>query len=98
MYSTGTVTRSEAKVSKPLKGEIGGIGLRSPRVGGRGGIHLRIQEIGKNAKGRGVGEWPPGPLGTLGIDLKSHLKKSLFQKLFLEKLFFSIFWHRFSYS
>ena len=64
MYSTGTVTRSEAKVSKPLKGEIGGIGLRSPRVGGRGGIHLRIQEIGKNAKGRGVGEWPPGPLGT----------------------------------
>ena len=28
----GTVTTSEHKVSKPLKGEIGGIGIRTPRV------------------------------------------------------------------
>ena len=37
-YSGGTVTRSEPKVIKPLKGEIGGTGIRSPRVGGQGGM------------------------------------------------------------
>ena len=55
-YSAGTVTRSEHKVSKPLKGEIGGIGIRTPRVGGQGGmggISGKIGEIGKNTKGRG---------------------------------------------
>ena len=31
-YSAGTVTRSEHKVNKPLKEEIGGIWTRTPRV------------------------------------------------------------------
>ena len=69
-YSVGTVTRSEAKVSKPLKGEIGGIGLRSPRVGEGGairGISGKMGEICKNSKGRGVGGWPPGPLGARSL-------------------------------
>ena len=55
-YSTGTVTRSEHKVSKPSKGETGGIGIRTPRVGGQGkmgGITRKIGEIGKNTKGGG---------------------------------------------
>ena len=66
VYSGGTVTRSEPKVIKPLKGEIGGTGIRSPRVGGQGGmggISGKIKEIGKNAKGRGIGGCPPGPWG-----------------------------------
>ena len=66
-YSAGTVTRSEAKVSKPLKGEIGGIGLRSPGGGGKGGTSWKVGEICKNAKGRGIWGWPPGPLGTRSL-------------------------------
>ena len=70
VYSGGTVTRSEPKVIKPLKGEIGGTGIRSPRVGGQGGmggISGEIKEIGKSAKGRGIGGCPPGPLGARSL-------------------------------
>ena len=73
--------RSELKVSKPLKGEIGRIGLRTRRVGGQGGmgrISWIIGEIGKNAKGRGnrgMAPWAPrgknaeGPSDKLGSSL-----------------------------
>ena len=66
-YSADTVTRSEHKVSKPSKGEIGGIGIRTPRVGGQGGmegISGKIRKIGKNIKGRGIGGWPHRLLGA----------------------------------
>ena len=59
-----TVTRSERKVSKPLKVEAGGIRIRTPRVGGQGGmggISGKIWKIDKNAKGRG--EKADGPIG-----------------------------------
>ena len=55
-YSVGTVTRSEHKVSKPLKGEIGGIGIRTPRVGGQGGMGGISQKIGKSVRKPRVGE------------------------------------------
>ena len=66
-YSADTVTRSEHKVSKPLKGETGGIGIRTPRVGGQGGmggISRKIGEICKNTKGRGNRRWPHRLLGA----------------------------------
>ena len=49
----------------PVKGEIEGIRIRSPRVGGQGvigGISGKMGEIGKNSKGRGNRGWPLGPL------------------------------------
>ena len=64
-YSGATVTKSEPKAIKPLKGEIRGTGIRSPRVWGQGGISGEIKEIGKNAKGGGIGGAPRAPGGKV---------------------------------
>ena len=86
VYSADTVTRSEHKVSKPLKGAN-----RADRVkvttgggtGGKGGISVKTVEIGKNTKGRGnrgMAPWAPrgknaeGPSKKLGASLDCGLK------------------------
>ena len=49
-YSADTVTRSEHKVSKPLKGETGEIGVMTPRVGGQGGMGGITGKMKENCK------------------------------------------------